>query len=40
MRFIKDFSKTAKPLYKLLENDAKFAWDEDYQRTLEELKPT
>ena len=29
-RFIKDFSKIAKPLYKLLEKDAKFAWDEDY----------
>ena len=27
-RFIKDFSKIAKPLYKLLEKDAKFAWDE------------
>ena len=28
-RFIKDFSKTAKPLYKLVEKDAKFVWDED-----------
>ena len=28
-RFIKDFSKTAKPLYKLLEKDAKFVWEED-----------
>ena len=28
-RFIKDFSKIAKPLYKLLEKDAKFSWDED-----------
>ena len=27
--FIKDFPKFAKPLYKLLEKDAKFAWDED-----------
>ena len=26
--FIKDFSKIAKPLYKLLEKDTKFAWDE------------
>ena len=26
-RFIKDFSKIAKPLYKLLEKDTKFAWD-------------
>ena len=29
-RFIKDFSKTTKPLYKLLEKDLKFPWDEDY----------
>ena len=36
-RFIKDFSKIAKPLYKLLEKDAKFAWDEDCQRSFEEL---
>ena len=27
--FLKDFSKIAKPLYKLLEKDAKFAWDGD-----------
>ena len=26
-RFIKDFSKIAKPLYKLLEKDAKFFWE-------------
>ena len=25
-RFIKDFSKIAKPLYKLLEKDSKFFW--------------
>ena len=37
-RFIKDFSKSAKPLYKLLEKDAKFSWDEDFQRSFEELK--
>ena len=37
-RFIKDFSKIAKPLYKLLEKDAKFIWDEDYQKIFEELK--
>ena len=37
-RFIKDFSKIAKPLYKLLEKDAKFAWDEDCQRSFEDLK--
>ena len=28
-RFIKGFSKIAKPLYKLLKKDAKFMWDED-----------
>ena len=38
MRFIKDFSKIAKPLYKLLEKDAKFIWDEDCQKSFEELK--
>ena len=37
-RFIKDFSKIAKPLYKLLEKDAKLVWDEDCQRSFEELK--
>ena len=30
-RFIKDFLKIAKPLYKLLERDAKFSWDGDCQ---------
>ena len=33
-----DFSKIAKPLYKLLKKDAKFLWDEDCQRSFEELK--
>ena len=28
-RFIKDFSKIAKPLYKLLEKDVKFVWEEE-----------
>ena len=28
-RFIMDLSKIAKPLYKLLEKDAKFIWDAD-----------
>ena len=28
-RFIMDFSKISKPLYKLLEKDAKFIWDQD-----------
>ena len=37
-RFIKDFSKIAKPLYKLLEKDAKFVWGEDWQKSFEELK--
>ena len=33
-----DFSKIAKPLYKLLEKDVKFIWDEDCHRSFEELK--
>ena len=37
-RFIMGFSKIAKPLYKLLEKDAKFIWGEDCQRSFEELK--
>ena len=37
-RFIKDFSKISKPLYKLLEKNAKFAWDDECQRSFEELK--
>ena len=37
-RFIMDFSKIAKPLYKLLEKDAKFIWDAGYQKSFEELK--
>ena len=37
-RFIKDFSKIVKPLYKLLEKDAKFSWNGDCQRSFEELK--
>ena len=37
-RFIKDFSKISKPLYKLLEKDAKFMWDEDCQKSFEEFK--
>ena len=37
-RFIKDFSKIVKPLYKLLEKDAKFVWDEDFQKSFGELK--
>ena len=37
-RFIKDFSKIAKPLYKLLEKDAKFFWEKECQESFEELK--
>ena len=38
MRFISDFSKIAKPLYKLLEKDATFEWDSECQQRFEELK--
>ena len=38
MRFIKDFSKIAKPLYELLEKDAKFVWNESCQKSFEKLK--
>ena len=37
-RFIKDFSKFARSLYKILEKHAKFIWDEDCQKSFEELK--
>ena len=37
-RFIMDFSKIAKSLYKLLEKDAKILWEEDCQRSFEKLK--
>ena len=37
-RFIMAFWKIVKPLCKLLEKDAKFVWDKDYQRSFEELK--
>ena len=37
-RFIQDFLKIAKPLYKLLEKDAKFEWDAECQQGFEELK--
>ena len=33
-----DFSKIAKPLYKLLEKDVKFIWDADCQKSFKELK--
>ena len=37
-RFIKDFSNIDKPLYKLLEKDAKFSWDRDCQKSFEVLR--
>ena len=37
-RFIRNFSKIAKPLYKLLEKDAKFEWDTKREERFEELK--
>ena len=37
-RFIKDFSKIAKPLYELLVKDTKFFWDGRCQQRFEELK--
>ena len=37
-RFIRDISKIAKPLYKLLEKDAKFEWDGECQERFEEIK--
>ena len=37
-RFIQDFSKIAKPLYKLMEKDATFEWDSECQQRFEELK--
>ena len=39
-RFIQDFSKIAKLLYKLLEKDAKFEWDAECQQRFEKLKLT
>ena len=37
-RFIRDFSKLARPLCRLLEKDAKFNFDESYQNSFEEIK--
>ena len=37
-RFLKYFSKIAKPLYKLLEKYAKFVWEKECQRSFEEVK--
>ena len=37
-RFIRDFSKIARPLCRLLEKDVKFNFDESYQYSFEEIK--
>ena len=37
-RFIKGFSKIAKPMTSLLEKNAKFVWTEQCQASFEELK--
>ena len=37
-RFIRDFSKIARPLCRLLEKDAKFNFDESWQRSFEEIR--
>ena len=39
-RFIKDFSKIEKPLYKLLEKDTKFTWDKTCQKSFKSSNPT
>ena len=38
-RFIRDFSKIARPLCRILENDTKFNFDESYQSSFEEIRP-
>ena len=38
IRFIIDFSKIARPLCRLLEKDAKFKFDESFQRSFEEIR--
>jgi hypothetical protein len=37
-RFIKDFSKIAKPMTRLLEKNKDFDWTEERQANFEELK--
>jgi hypothetical protein len=37
-RFIKDFSKIAKPMTRLLEKNMDFDWTEECQSSFEELK--
>ena len=38
MRFIKDFSKISRPLYRLLEKDENFNFDESCMSAFEEMK--
>ena len=38
VKTVRQFLEIAKPLYKLLEKDAKFIWGEDCQRSFEQLK--
>ena len=33
-----DFLKISKPFYNLLEKGAKFVWDENFQKSFDELK--
>ena len=37
-RFIKDFSKISRPLFRLLEKDTKFVFDESCRSAFEEIK--
>jgi hypothetical protein len=37
-RFIKDFSKIAKPMTRLLEKNEDFNWTKEHQASFEELK--
>lgn len=37
-KFIKDFSKIAKPLFQLLEKDKKYVWSSEQQKAFENLK--
>ena len=39
-RFIMDFSKIPKPLYKVLEKDAKFIWNENCQKSFSSSRLT
>ena len=37
-RFIRDFSKIARPLCRLMEKDTKFKFDESYKNSFEDIK--